>query len=276
MKKNNLLLCLFSLVFIFVATLPVYASGYSIEIICPLDNLEVSLYRVGDDRGFVAPFDKYPLSLDGDWQGTCNALVNYIKVDLIEPLKKQDTNVDNKVTFDGLEKGIYLVSIKQEEREGFVYFFQNSMFDLKGDLEAEIKYDKKTIDDLPSSIHVLKKWENDNVESRPTSVSVVLYKGADIIDKQVLNKDNNWSFTWDNLDNTFEYSVMEETVSSGYKVSVSSQGNTIMITNSGSVSEKEEKVDGKLPLTGQLWWPVPILFILGALCLFKGNKDEKK
>ena len=64
----------------------------------------------------------------------------------------------------------------------------------------------------------------------------------------VLNSDNQWSYTWDNLSTSYTYSVMETSVPSGYKESCTREKDTIVLTNTGSDKYRVEKKDDELPI----------------------------
>ena len=116
------------------------------------------------------------------------------------------------------------------------------------------------------SITAKKVWDDssDKRGKRPSSITVDLYDGDKKVDSQKLNKANQWTFTWEDLDGDGDYTVKEAKVPSGYSASYkkaeSGNGNvTWKITNSM-----------KLIQTGQLNWPIPVLGSLGVVMLCVG------
>ena len=94
----------------------------------------------------------------------------------------------------------------------------------------------------------------------------------------VLNSDNQWSTTWDNLSTLYTYRVMETSVPSGYKESCTREKDTIVLTNTGNFTDKvKDKKDDELPNSGQLWWPVPVLLFVGLVLFGLGRhlKNEE-
>ncbi len=96
-------------------------------------------------------------------------------------------------------------------------------------------------------IPVKKVWKDveGDEDTNPSieSITVILYQDEQEYDRQVLNKDNDWSYTWKDLpiDNT--YRVEEEYVS-GYKVTYEyTDGGTWVITN-------QKSAEYALPSTG--------------------------
>ena len=274
MRRNRVMILLLSLIMLITCSVSVHASSCNLVVECPLSGMEVSVYRIADDNGLVSPYDGYPVSLDGDLQACANALVNYIKVDNISADGNAVSDVDKKAYFSGLEKGLYLISVKPIDDGTYVYSPQVTLVNLESELVVDLKYDRALKGGELINLHVLKVWKNDNVDSRPSSIEVSLLRDGVIYDKQELNKLNHFSFTWNGLDSAYTYDVIEDNVPSGYTVGLSRSGNTVTVINDGGIVENASVPD-KLPLTGQLWWPVPFLVIVGFVCLLIGRRYEK-
>lgn len=243
---------------------------------CPVSNMQVSLYRVADENyNLVDAFSHYSIDLKQDVQGAANALENRILMDGIEADASNSSDSSYKASFTGLESGIYLVVGKEVFQDGVFYMPQVSLVSLSGDLSVDLKYE---MSDKPSRIHVLKVWKKDNKKSRPKSIEVCLLRSDGIVvDRVVLNSDNQWSNTWENLSTSYTYSVMETSVPSGYKESCTREKDTIVLTNTGNFMDKVKKKDEVLPNSGQLWWPVPVLLFVGLVLFGLGRhlKNEE-
>lgn len=248
----------------------------NLDVSCPISNMQVSLYRVADENyNLVDSFSHYSIDLKQDVQGAANALENRILMDGIEADACVTSDSVGNASFTGLESGIYLVVGKEVFQDGVFYMPQVSLVSLSGDLSVDLKYETS---DKPSRIHVLKVWKKDNKKSRPKSIEVCLLRSDGIVvDKVVLNSDNQWSTTWDNLSTLYTYRVMETTVPSGYKESCIREKDTIVLTNTGNFTDKVEKKDEVLPNSGQLWWPVPVLLFVGLVLFGLGRhlKNEE-
>lgn len=248
----------------------------NLVVTCPVSNMQVSLYRVADENyNLVDAFSNYSIDLKQDVQGAANALENRILMDGIEADASVFSDSFCKASFTGLESGIYLVVGKEVFQDGVFYMPQVSLISLSGDLSVDLKYE---MSDKPSRIHVLKVWKKDNKKSRPKSIEVCLLRSDGIVvDKVILNSDNQWSTTWNHLSTSYTYSVMETTVPSGYKESCTREKDTIVLTNTGNLTDKVEKKDDKLPNSGQLWWPVPVLLFVGLVLFGLGRhlKNEE-
>ena len=90
-----------------------------------------------------------------------------------------------------------------------------------------------------------------------------------------------------------QWRVVERDVPDGYTVTVEREGRVFVITNTKpddtpEPSESPEPSTSpdepeKLPQTGQLWWPVPLLFCAGLIFVAagliirrrRGNSDDR-
>lgn len=248
----------------------------NLDVSCPVSDMQVSLYRVADENyNLVDSFSHYSIDLKQDVQGAANALENRILMDGIEADTCVTSDSVGNASFTGLESGIYLVVGKEVFQDGVFYMPQVSLVSLSGDLSVDLKYETSV---KPSRIHVLKVWKRDNKKSRPKSIEVCLLRSDGIVvDRVVLNSDNQWSTTWDHLSTLYTYRVMETSVPSGYKESCTREKDTIILTNTGNFTDKVEKKDDELPNSGQLWWPVPVLLFVGLVLFGLGRhfKNEE-
>lgn len=277
MKKGIYFIFISLLCCLLPTTLFAKSDLMNLDVSCPVSDMKVSLYRVADENyKLTGVFSNYSVDLKQDVQGAANALENRILMDGIEADAYATSGSSCKASFSGLESGIYLVVGKEVKLNGVFYMPQVSLISLSGDLSVDLKYETSN---KASRIHVLKVWKKDNKKSRPKSIEVCLLRSDGIvIDKVKLNSDNQWSYTWDSLSTLYTYSVMETSVPSGYKESCYREKDSVVLTNTGSYTDKkEEKKDDELALTGQLWWPVPVLLFVGLVLFGLGRllRNEK-
>ena len=291
----------------------------SISLVCPVEGMELSLYRVAEyeESGsftLTEQFQKYPVSLEQKsqegWQGTADALADYIRRDGITADAVLISGSDRTVCFTDLNWGLYLVlgqtTELQEDGKTQIYEPQTALIALPEDsketsegtdpyqVTAVLKFEKNDKPGNPeeTKIHVLKVWKQDQEEERPESIVVELLQmdvegNTTVVDRQTLTKENQWSYTWKNLSTVMRWSVSETEVPNGYTVAVAREGNTVVLTNTakkpgkldGEVNPPSKRTTGKttdktsdkLPQTGQLWWPVLVLLFAGAICLLVGR-----
>ena len=295
-----------------VSTLAADQTRGSISLECPAEGMELSLYRVADYEDsftLTEKFQNYQVSLDqkdqDGWKGVARTLADYIGRDGIEADAVTKSGSDRSARFEDLSRGLYLVSAKeievQENGKTRIYTPQVSLVALPDstqedpyNIEVFLKYDdREKPEGSRTRVHVLKVWMQDREENRPASVQVELLrtdsKGkTTVVDRQILNPENQWSYTGEDRSSQASWSVTEQNVPSGYTVSTSRQGSTVVLTNtaeetggSGDGGNNPGNTGQKLPQTGQLWWPAPLLMLVGVTCLLAGNAlrrsgDEKK
>ncbi len=122
-------------------------------------------------------------------------------------------------------------------------------------------------DPEPVELTVKKVWadENNKNGNRPGSVTVTLYKGQEAVEKVTLSDTNNWTYTWENLDGSYVWSVLETGIPKGYTPSYRMEGTVVTITNTATLIQ-----------TGQLNWPIPVLGSLGLVLLAVGLLSLRK
>ena len=175
------------------------------------------------------------------------------------------------------------------------------------DVTANAKYDEIPAGsgDEVSQLRVVKIWEDPEGEEHPAEITVQLLKDGKLWDSVVLSKDNNWRYTWTGLDQTALWQVAELEVPEGYTVTITREGDTFLVTNTcqeidippdqppldpdnpgdpdkPDQPDKPNQPDNpngnkeKLPQTGMLWWPVPVLAVSGMGCFLAGWVKERK
>jgi LPXTG-motif cell wall-anchored protein len=156
--------------------------------------------------------------------------------------------------------------------------------------------DTPTPDPTPETIDltVLKIWKDEgHKEQRPSSVTVTLYRNNTVYDTVTLSSKNNWRHTWSGLSDSARWYLVENDVPEGYTVTAVRDGKVFTVTNTytepeepGEPKEPDEPdkpappeqpqgFEEKLPQTGQLWWPVPLMAV-GGLVLVLGGVGLKK
>lgn len=88
-------------------------------------------------------------------------------------------------------------------------------------LAEGIEYEKLTVH---------KVWDDNGDPDRPKSVKINLLKDGQVAETVTLNKENQWTYTWDDLDDRYTWTVEEEAVK-GYEISYKTEDNTVFITN---------------------------------------------
>ena len=272
----------------------------SITVNTPMEDMKVSLYRVGEFTEQVTftltkPYQSYSVSLDHssseEWQATANTLAQYIERDGVQADVEGVSSSNHTIAFNNLTCGLYLMigSEKEVSNKGNVEIYTPQVaFIALPDVSTDDPYHISTImkyeknDYTQTSLHVLKVWKNDSDNTRPASIQVdLLQKDTDgntiVFDQQILSDDNQWSYTWNDLSSRYTWNVVETTVPEGYTESSIKEGNTVVLTNTSTTPVIEEKPtsSNQLPLTGQLQWPIPVLVIAGIVFLIIGKACKR-
>lgn len=110
-----------------------------------------------------------------------------------------------------------------------------------------------------SDLTVIKVWDDNNSASRPHSVTLQLYNGADAVETVTLTAANGWTYTWDSLPADGHWQVVEVDIPDGYTPIYSAADGVITITNTTTLID-----------TGTMNLPIAVLGGLGALALTSG------
>ncbi len=245
------------------------------------EGVEVRTYRVAkilSDGTFALTdsFKSYPVKVNGvtsqtEWNNTALTLSAYANADGITPDRIALTDESGTVKFDGISPGMYLtLSVRAETETGFTVFggflTAVSVADADGNVESDVtvypKGESFITTEKEIEYKVVKQWKDGgNPDKRPSYVDIDIVKDGKVQYKERLTSDNNWSYTWTTKDDGSSWEAVERNVPSDYTVTVTRNGNTVIITN--SCEHKAEKP----PQTGDTFvlWP----WIL-AMCMAGG------
>lgn len=226
---------------------------------------EISLYKVADlseeNNHFVynytENFNKCNVSLTNlEDKDLTNNILKCFNGN-INGIKKI-TNELGTTKFNNLSLGLYLV--KETNTVEDFSNFDPYLIMIPKNINNKYVYDitsKPKSEIIKTSDYTVKKiWntKNSNVSntSIPESIEVVLLKEDKEISKVVLNKSNNWTYTWNNLPKSDNYKVEELNVPKGYTATYDYEGTTFIITNTSTLVQ-----------TGQNTWITVITAFLG-------------
>lgn len=232
----------------------------------------------------------------------------------------KNTDADGSIKIEGLSQGLYLITIESVKSGRTTYTFTPTLRCLPSlsedgsewvaDQVVNPKSDKNTTGgggggDSTTSVTVLKVWKDEGNESdRPDSITVELLRDGKVYATQKLSKSNNWRYTWNGLSKSSRWVINEVGAPSDkYTVLTESEGNVFTVTNTHTtdIDDPNTPLDpgqtpgdnatnikdpsapanaAKLPQTGQLWWPVPILAVAGiaffSIGWLRSRKDESE
>lgn len=281
-----------------------------------------------------------------NWDTLTTTLAGYVTLDLAEHAKDEANyalkytpvtgkpvavDANGEVKFENLDCGLYLLMGSALKDGRYTYTPKSTLLTLPNleqkteqkpggeevvvsenwqyDVAANGKWDRSYKGGSGKnyiSLSVLKQWEDDSSETRPGSVTVRLMKDGKEYDEVTLTAAKGWKHTWNNLDKNAEWTLAEVDVPDDYTVLVDREGNTFVVTNTGSViippeplpegpidpgkdpgtggeggdgslNIPDEKIpQGNLPQTGVLWWPVQALTLVGLVLFVLGWADARR
>lgn len=155
---------------------------------------------------------------------------------------------------------------------------------------------------------VYKRWNDSGYsENRPSEISVKIYCDGEVYKTVKLSTSNSWKYSW-TYEPGHEWKLVETSTGKNYTASLSSSKKdneyTFVFTNTynppetppgnppqdppsptvpdlptvlGAIRDLPEVLGARrLPQTGQLWWPLPILVLFGVFFIVKGIRRNSK
>ncbi len=294
MGKRILAVLLCAMAVLSIGGWNVYAEEKTGENSLTLENCipgtEFSLYQVearDENRVYTVneKFASYPVNLDletsEDMRAAASTLSGYVQLDKPEADAVSTADENGVVTFSSLPDGLYLVLGASVVTEATTKTHSPVLAFLPGnDTEGNVLQDvivsvKQDTSENKTEYTVVKVWSNDTASTRK-EIEVKLLQDGEVYGEAVtLSDENSWKHTWEDLPAGHEYKAVEVTKVSGYTVTSTLEGTvfTIRNTKTGTTTTPTPtptKTTSRLPQTGQLWWPVVILALLGALFLLIG------
>ncbi len=255
-----------------------------------------ALYRAADVDPYGAytltgDFRDYPVLLDGQtaesWRLLARTLAGYVRRDGLTPQTTGTTDENGRVEFGGLRPGLYLALAEPMTENGEIFTAEPFLAALPEldtasntwnyQVQAAPKFTVEPVPPEPVDRQVVKIWNDGGSAARPASVIVQLLKNGAVYDTVKLSEENSWRYGWTDLPamengQPVDWQVTELTPE-GYTVTVSREGETFLVTNTGHGSQNPG--EPTLPQTGSLWWPVPLLAACGLICLALGARRRR-
>ncbi len=206
---------------------------------------------------------------------------------LAETLAAQTVTADAVAATDGkgnavfshLETGLYLVTANPVRTSKWAYEFAPFLVCTPGITDgewdyapvADIKFSRKP---LTRDLCIVKYWYDNGVTAgRPGEIEAEVYCDGELYATVKLNGENNWMVTLTGVESAHVWSVKEKTVPAGYQVSYSTASEGLIISNT---LKQKPPAPPNIPQTGLMWWPVPLLAVLGLALILTGCILKRK
>ncbi|MDO4617182.1 MAG: Cna B-type domain-containing protein [Lachnospiraceae bacterium] len=256
----------------------------------PVDGVTFRLYEVGEVVGdaFVLTGDYAAYNVNLKEKTAGETLAAYVERDNLQPIQTA-VSADGSLKFENLSNKIYLMTgdtvVVDRVRwiPSAVLFSVPQIDEETGELIWDITAGGKyTREELPELIEVSveKIWNDKGFENkRPVSVKAQLLKDGEVYDTVELSKTNNWKHTWKNLEPEYTWKVIEEKVPDDYRVDIEKENGVTILKNTykkTSTPTPTPTPPPNIPYTGQLWWPVGILIVVGIGLILIGLIRRKR
>lgn len=194
---------------------------------------------------YIEEFKKYQLPWpenNDEWKTLASTLVSYIVRDSIKPTWEGIVKSGEKTEIGSMPaKGLYLMThdrfivgnsmcsaihciytpINKPEGETEFYVTNPKIIITGGKLEK--------IDSIQRRALVV--WNDEGHENeRPAQISLALLRDGEVYVTVDLSAENGWRYTWENLDISSEWNVVETSSIARYKVNIDLQGTTFVVT----------------------------------------------
>lgn len=280
----------------------------------PISGGEFQIYRVAkicEDSSYELEdsFKESHVSLDknileenlSDIAVTLKAYIiqNIAENNVISPISSDITSKEGVITFKNLYPGLYLLVGQQSIINQNIYTPLATLISISYEDQEDNNYEKiinvknsiKPISNMVTDLSVIKIWKDEGYEEkRPSEIEVTLYRNSTEYSTVKLGVENNWRYTWKELESDSEWSLVEKDISSNYSVTSVQDGENFIVTNTYNeevsnlvVETTTPNKQDKLPQTGQSWWPIYIfsmiglvLFIIDLIIIRNDNHYKKK
>lgn len=255
-----------------------------------------NLYRVADvsesgEFTICAPFTAYPINFADmsteQYRALAQTLDTFAKMDGLTPDFEGVIDENGFAIVTGLKPGLYLLLGQRYIGEDGLYVSTPCLISVPTQVEgsSEWVYNVTVLPKCTFTPHsgmgvsakkVLKIWnDKGNEASRPQSIQVVLLCNGKPYDTVELNAENGWSYVWLDLPAGEEWLVVE-VVPDGYKMLLQDESLVTQIINTNDNPPPPTQPEEDIPQTGMLWWPMPVLIVLGLVFIIVGLRLNRR
>lgn len=308
--------------------IPVNAADCEFSLVCknqsePVADVSWSVFRIGEKNSkgeyvLTGDFADYPVSLkniesSSAMQDVAVTLENYAVLDSVAPNLAGVSDKEGNVALGNVGVGLYLVcgeKITSDTRKitpapMLIEFTDEEI--AQGNIVAYPKFEIENFRaDSKMEFGVRKIWDmlDKSEDLRPSDITVGIYRDGKLVEKAVLNSENNWEYFWTG-EPRYDWRVKEIDIADNFTVIYRKNETLFNVENTysddyggdssmsssvpdSSISQPDissSKIDTSsktsssgegIPQTGSLWWPVPVLAGVGVIFIAVGGRMNKK
>ena len=185
--------------------------------------------------GFRTDLGKVKWDIGESVSGFASSLSSHIAASNVAPTQTGVTADNGKLTFSGLEKGLYIVLGEELTEDGWIYTPQPILLWLPclspdGKTDYNPVCEPKHNRDPETTERIVEKiWVGEG--PHPDSVVVQLLRDGEVYETVTLNTLNNWRHVFYNLPGNHDWQIIEKDVPEGYTATVKQNGISFTITN---------------------------------------------
>ncbi len=186
-----------------------------------------------DWKFLIRGYDVDKLTVRKVWTGSKSGRPSSVTVELYQNDKVFDTqqlSASNQWTYtwDDLDQD-YTWTVKEVEIDGYTTTYRT-----EGNVVTITNHKPTPIIPPPQipgvDVTVDKVWDDNDFSGRPESITVNLYKNGKLYDTEEIDEDDDWTYTWEDLNPYYKWTVEEEEIP-GYIASYRKTGRNVTITN---------------------------------------------
>lgn len=212
------------------------------------------------------------------WAALAQELMALVDGQGLTPTRTGKTDETGRLRFEELDLALYLLISDWHTQDTVQYQQQPVLVMVPGRDQADadtwdysVTVTNKAVT-AKTALKVLKFWEDkENAGGkRPKSITIWLCQDGQDYEKITLPVDGKWEYTWQDLPYGHTWTVREEPIpnyAEGKPQRDDKDTTQIVYTITNTYQPPDP---GKLPQTGQLWWPVPVLLMAGLLLVVVG------
>lgn len=232
----------------------------------------------------------------GVWEEYKGTFANHIDRLGLLPDYYGTTDDRGKAVIEGLPGGVYLLRFDSVMQGGNTYTSTSPILltipgssatsgEWTQSIMPKVSMTEGTLDPTKSLV-LMKVWRGDTgTTARPDSITVNLYRNAQLYEQVVLDESNSWTYGWTDMPTSVTWAVEEDVVPVGYVVRYDQEVWGFIIENTygedselgsglgvggGAGAENDDydkDVESGLAETGALVWPIPVLAAVGVSCI---------